>query len=245
VNPPEGEGFISFALYPAEGIAHDTEIRNYADIIFDLNEIIRTGTWVNTIDIEPPVTLVSPLDEVINDTVIHLQWQGSDPHAGIRGYDVYAAVNDSAFRLIAQNIQQEELTLYGEYGISYGFYVTATDHTGNQELKTALAETTTSLKALDLSAGDATVEPSLSLYPVPANDILTLEIRDPGSPENTIEILDPTGRVLQRKKRITETNPSFIELDVSGYSEGIYFIRVIDQAGERSTMPLLVVRMRP
>ena len=240
VNPPEGEGFISFALYPAEDIPNGTQIRNKAEIIFDLNEVIQTGTWVNTIDIEPPVTSVTPLDDILNDTVIHLQWQGSDPQSGIQGYDVYVSENDSAFKRIVRNLQSNEIMLYGKYGAQYGFYVTATDYAGNQEIKTALAETVTSLELENVTARDemeASNTPIISLYPVPVNDLLTLEIKNITGGKSEITIFDATGRFMQREKTNTGTHRFNLELDVSAYSNGVYYIQVVNEGGGRTMIP--------
>ena len=59
------------------------------------------------------------------------------------------------------------------------------------------------------------------LYPNPAMDILNIEL---GKTENgNIEIIDLMGRIIS-KESISNTN--FKQMNVSGLSKGIYFIRL-------------------
>ena len=58
LNPPEGQGSVSFTVDPVGSLPTGTEIRNQASIVFDLNEPIVTPEWLNTIDLEDPVSQV-------------------------------------------------------------------------------------------------------------------------------------------------------------------------------------------
>ena len=57
-------GFISFSIKAKTGLAPQTKIENYADIIFDFNDPVRTNTTFNVIyDVPPVVVNAVKLDE--------------------------------------------------------------------------------------------------------------------------------------------------------------------------------------
>ena len=53
-----GLGELSFDISLKPGLAHGTEIKNRAGIVFDTNDVIMTPTWTNTIDREKPTSRV-------------------------------------------------------------------------------------------------------------------------------------------------------------------------------------------
>ncbi len=55
VTKPEGEGHVNFTVRPKAGLAHGTEIRNSASIVFDANEAILTNELSYRIDAKAPV----------------------------------------------------------------------------------------------------------------------------------------------------------------------------------------------
>ncbi|MCB0680578.1 MAG: T9SS type A sorting domain-containing protein, partial [Saprospiraceae bacterium] len=61
-NEPASHGFVSFTIYPLEGLPENTVIANFADIYFDQNPPIRTNTTINTLVSEIPTatTEVNP-----------------------------------------------------------------------------------------------------------------------------------------------------------------------------------------
>ena len=57
-------GFVSFSIKAKTGLPTQTKIENYADIIFDYNDPVRTNTTFNTIyDVPPVVVNAVKLDE--------------------------------------------------------------------------------------------------------------------------------------------------------------------------------------
>jgi hypothetical protein len=54
-TPPEGQGSVSFTIFPADGSVNGDIIANSAEIFFDLNASILTGTWQNTIANGPSI----------------------------------------------------------------------------------------------------------------------------------------------------------------------------------------------
>lgn len=69
----------------------------------------------------------------------------------------------------------------------------------------------------------------LSIYPNPANDLLTIEIEGVDlTGLSKIEILDVTGRIVSTNSTLTTNKTS---IDVSAYETGIYFCRFISDDG--------------
>ena len=54
-NEPASHGFVEFSVWPAAGLAPQTQIDNFADIYFDYNPPVRTNTTTNRIYDLPPV----------------------------------------------------------------------------------------------------------------------------------------------------------------------------------------------
>jgi uncharacterized repeat protein (TIGR01451 family) len=63
-NKLGSNGFVSFSIKPKSGLAEKTKIENYADIIFDFNDPVRTNTTFNTIyDVPLTIDNAVKLDE--------------------------------------------------------------------------------------------------------------------------------------------------------------------------------------
>lgn len=71
------------------------------------------------------------------------------------------------------------------------------------------------------------------LYPNPATDVCNLKMENP---ENTIVVMDVTGRVVMET---TTINTTFYALDVSAFTPGLYFINVT--SGNESSTRMLSV----
>jgi hypothetical protein len=54
-NEPASHGYIQFSIKPKAGLPEKTRIENFADILFDYNEPVRTNTTFNTLYDLPPV----------------------------------------------------------------------------------------------------------------------------------------------------------------------------------------------
>ncbi|MBL0305629.1 MAG: T9SS type A sorting domain-containing protein [Chitinophagaceae bacterium] len=130
---PEGEGFVSFSVRPLANRPHLQQVMNTAKIVFDENAPIFTNVWKNTVDIEKPSSQVLPLPAVLNDTTFLLRWSGTDAHAGIMGYDIYAIINDTITRRILRNTPTDSIRINGAFGNTYKFFSVASDLVGNIE----------------------------------------------------------------------------------------------------------------
>lgn len=145
VTPPEGDGSVLFTINPKEGLLTGTEIRNKADIIFDTNEPIVTPEWLNTIDVDKPVSNVLPLDDTQSDPEFMVYWTGSDIGAGVKDYTIYVSEDGGSFSEWLTHTPETSSTYTGENGKSYAFYSVARDSTNHVEDIPDVPDTTTLL----------------------------------------------------------------------------------------------------
>jgi len=68
VNPPEGEGSVSFTVALRDPPIHGLMVRNNASIYFDANKPVITNYYANTFDLKPPTSQVTSLNLVGNVT---------------------------------------------------------------------------------------------------------------------------------------------------------------------------------
>jgi len=142
VNAPEGEGTTSFVVALQDGLSSGTEYRNRATIIFDLEAPIETPEWLNTIDVTPPTSQVSPLPAT-SCSAIPLLWSGSDAHSGIRGYDISFSEDGGPWTLWLAHRPGTSATFVGQAGHTYAFYSVARDAADNAEAPPASADAST------------------------------------------------------------------------------------------------------
>ena len=240
VQSPEGEGFISFAVRAKEDLDLGTRIENKASIIFDANEAIRTGTWLNVVDTESPVSFVDPLPEISTDTIIPVRFFGTDLYSGIRSYDLFVSEDGGDFEKIVSNLPSDTLTLTGENGKSYSFYVIATDRVGNVEHKTAFAESSTSVQLpthTGIHAGDL----SARLYPVPAGEILHLELGAWENDKLELAVYNSTGMLVYRRSVRVHPAGMIQDLDTSFLPDGSYILKISGSGHNSTSIPFNVI----
>jgi len=80
------------------------------------------------------------------------------------------------------------------------------------------------------------VVPQLSFYPNPVGDVLTMNSKQPGP--LTVRVFNLMGQQVWQMVGMIGT----IQVDVSRWSKGVYFVRVIDQ-GTQQVGKAVVVRM--
>ena len=158
-NPPEGEGSVSFSVELKAGTPSGTAIRNRALIIFDQNEPIDTGEWLNTIDNARPTSNVADLAPVQSSSSFTVNWYGTDVDSGVQNYSVYVSENGGEFTRWLSSVTQTSAVFTGQQGKTYGFYALARDNTGNVEdaKTTAEATTTINIAPTQIIAGPATL----------------------------------------------------------------------------------------
>ena len=143
VNPPEGDGVVTFTVRPKPNPATGTEIRNGARIVFDTNAPIDTPEWLNTIDNTRPTSSVLPLAASQSSTDFTVNWSGTDTGSGIAYYKIYVSENGSPFKIWLDGVNSTSALYPGQPNSNYGFFSLATDGARNEELPKVAAEATT------------------------------------------------------------------------------------------------------
>jgi len=143
VNPPAGDGSVSFTVQPQASVATGTTICNQASIIFDVNAPIDTPAWCNTFDTTLPTSQVGTLPATQPTTSFPVQWAGADQGAGIAGYTLFVSVNDGPYAAVEPETTGTTTIFTGEAGKQYAFYTVARDLAGNAELPPPTFDTRT------------------------------------------------------------------------------------------------------
>lgn len=145
VNPPEGDGSVLFTIMPKADLSTGTEIRNQAEIVFDVNEPVVTPRWLNTLDNTKPISHVLPLAAEQHTTDFLVEWSGTDGGAGVKNYTIYVSEDNGCFATWINNTSDTSGTFSGENGKTYAFYSIARDRTGNVEEVPIVAEAITTV----------------------------------------------------------------------------------------------------
>lgn len=148
-----GTGEVTYDIVLRQPLAEETEVKNRASILFDINEPILTPTWTNIIDATAPESRVTDVN-LLNDSTAAVSIEASDELSGPWRYDVYVQYGaGSSWWKAAENIPVDSVAEVRIYdGIDHGFYVVATDSAGNVERKEAEREY--SLRLSDRIRGD-------------------------------------------------------------------------------------------
>jgi len=143
VNPPAGDGGVSFTVKAKPLLPSGTQVCNDADIVFDTNPPIITPAWCNGIDRDPPQSAVAALPPVSSSTDIALSWNGSDVGSRIVEYQVFASTDGGPYELVVPGTLDTQATFSGVAGRSYAFYSVARDDAGNVEAAPPAPDATT------------------------------------------------------------------------------------------------------
>ena len=133
VNAPEGEGSLTFSIFPKDSLVTGTTISNKAYIYFDYNPVIPTPPWVNTIDATLPSSSMNTLPVISRDTTFMISWQGSDSESGAKLYDVMVSVNDNPYTPVLLASKFTNFKFIGKMDSIYKFYTVAYDSVYNKE----------------------------------------------------------------------------------------------------------------
>lgn len=228
-NKGEGEGFVSFSIALKPGFSTGTSIRNKALIYFDNNKPIVTNEYLNTIDVTAPQSRVNTLPAQTPDTSFTVKWSGSDAHAGIRGYDVYVAVNNGSFKRWHFDIAATEAVFTGQKDSTYRFYSIAKDYAGNSEAGKTGAEATVKIVPNAITPVDDINNPGLVFQvrpnPVAANAFVFLKL--PQAEDVSITLLDAHGRVVELvTKGMKAAGEHQLPLKHDALRRGIYLLKL-------------------
>ena len=163
-NGIEGQGAVVFSVLPKSGVITGTQITNQATVVFDANGPINTPTWLNTIDVTPPVSAIQSLPSTETAGCFTVSWSGTDVGSGITTYTNFVSDNGAPFTVWQTTHAAGSATYAGQAGHTYAFYSIATDGAGNSENKT-VADTSTSVSS---GAVSCALTMPLITWPVPA-----------------------------------------------------------------------------
>ena len=223
VNPPEGDGSVSFTVLPNQDLASGIELINEASIVFDTNEPILTGPWINTIDRTPPVSNIVSLDSLQTETTFNVQWTGVDDYSGIETYSIYVSENHGPFQLWLEDTTSNFAMFEGEESTHYAFFSIARDSVGNTERMKFDPEAETFLIPTSITDEDRSIPVDYELhqnYPNPFNPATTIHFALPEAGEVQLTVYDILGRK--------------VDTLVDGYKDAGYYEAVFD-AGHLSS----------
>jgi RHS repeat-associated protein len=160
--PPEdgtgiGKGHVSY-IVRAKALPHGAEIRNVAEIRFDINDVITTDQIepqnpaagidpakqaLSTVDaVAPASSVVALAPAVVPDFAVN--WSGSDSDSGVASYDVYVSEDGGGWSLWQSGTSDRFAVFHGTVGHTYAFYSVARDLAGNVQATPGGAQTSTS-----------------------------------------------------------------------------------------------------
>lgn len=222
-DAPNGEGFVLFSIMQKAGLEHLTELPIQASIIFDANAPILTNVHNNIIDLEAPTSSIDPVPSVVDNSLVTLHFTKSDAHSGVKSVDIYVSVNGDPFNFITST-DSDSLQMILEAGNTYAVYSVAKDYCNNYEENSGVAEITTTY-VTDVSNISSNI--ALNVYPVPADDRLSISMYIPNTSEVKFDISDIAGKQILVAENIGQTS-GFIkqEINTAELSQGVYLLRV-------------------
>ncbi len=168
--PPEdgtgrGRGHMSYTINAKPNLSTGTQIRNVAQISFDLLPSIATnqkdphnpaaGTdtnkeCLNTIDAGAPTSAVTPLPAQTSQFEFAVSWTGQDDAggSGVASFDIYVSTDHGLWTRWLSQTTNTSAVFAGEPSRRYAFCSLATDHMGNPESRALTEDAVTTVVAM-------------------------------------------------------------------------------------------------
>ena len=140
---PEETDNVLLAIKPMPDLPSGTEIRNTAEIQFDIFDPFLTNEVINIIDDQKPVSQMDSLPPVTTDTTFAISWTGVDSIGEIDNYTIFVSVDEGEWTEHFLRISDTTAIFSGKVGKTYSFISIAEDVAGNVEEKLPIAEATT------------------------------------------------------------------------------------------------------
>lgn len=145
-TPPEGEGFVAFAIKMNPDLPSGTQIKNKATIVFDVEKPLDTNEITVTIDRDAPESKVLPLPERQPRTAFDVRWEARDEVSGVDTVQLWVneeratgsrqvIIGERLFHLARRvaGSAQPQTRFQGKFGYRYRFYTRAIDVAGSAE----------------------------------------------------------------------------------------------------------------
>lgn len=228
VNPPEGEGYVTFSVDLIEGLKSGDKIDNKATIIFDLNKPITTNTWRNVLDKIAPVTKMIPIKYSIGDSLVNVSCNATDNEngAGPRKYSFFVSVNNEPFKLYGEtSLNTIQYPVSKKSKNTYRFYALTTDNVNNSETQVPQI---VELKSIPVANEKIEgINENIDIYPNPTSGIIILDLFVADRSELSVNIYSVTGELVKSQQTLwLEPGKQLIDSDISKLERGIYFIQV-------------------
>jgi hypothetical protein len=193
-----GQGSVLFNVTPKSSLTTGTQVSNTASVVFDANAAINTPTWLNTLDVDAPVSAVSALPATETATNgqanFTVNWSGTDKGSGISSYTIFVSDNGAALIPWLSGTTLTSSTYTGTTGHTYGFFSIATDAAGNIEvLKSAAEATTQVISTVTLTPTTTTLGTSNASVNVGTTVTFTAKVAPTtgtGTPTGTVTFVD-------------------------------------------------------
>ncbi len=202
VNPPEGEGFVTFSILPRPGVVVDgTRIENRATIVFDMNPPIMTNTVVNTFDLSPPAITLLPLPEEVNQDTLVVRWQAQDAGSGVARVFLFRAIDGGPFEQVATvSGGVDSVRIAVEPDRRYTFYALAQDFVGNTMQRRSNEVSTRVVIVSTEKTPEALPERFVldAIYPNPFRTHVTFRVGLPKQERVRLVVYDLLGREVGR-----------------------------------------------
>ncbi len=233
-DAPSGEGSVSYTIAPKKGLADGTQLRSRASIVFDTNEPILTNTWQNTIDAVKPVSHISA--KIYEDTLVVLEYSAYDAGSGVDYYNVYVSTDNGPWANVPGG-NATKVMLQGEAGKSYRFYVEAQDKAGNRDKKNALGEA-----VVKLPEGAGRQPGSLTIYPVPTNGLVNMELLVEQEQQVTITVHSAAGQQMSVLYNGKANGLLKVSRQLAHLPNGLYFVTAKGSNGLKVTKKLVIAK---
>ena len=152
----------------------------------------------------------------------------------LQQYNLYRSFDNTDYQLAA-SVPAVEGQLYYEYrdnladranDVYYrltAFYLADNGETCESDYAASLNDPELHYIAIDLTSTNEHLESSLKLYPNPTNGLITIELEG----LQKVMVYNALGQVLLNK----EANDDALQLDLSGFENGLYWVKVMTQNG--------------
>ncbi|MFA7138876.1 MAG: T9SS type A sorting domain-containing protein [Bacteroidales bacterium] len=220
IESPEGEGSVMYHINLKAPLTHQNSVAAKATIVFDFNAPLVTNTYMNTIDLEAPVSSVYAV-QLAGENLYELFWQGEDSESGVHYYNIYWAEGSGDYSLWRNNTERLSDTLRIAPGVSYKFFAQAVDYLGNEEPYKGYAEQVLGTQTF------GTQKVHFSLVPNPASRRTSLRLNLPAPDEVTVRLFAMDGRMLFTSGTLPGERGTFqLDLNLTAFRPGIYNVSV-------------------
>lgn len=223
-------GFVQFSIKPKAGLAEKARIDNFADIIFDYNEPVRTNTTTNILyDLPPVVDNAVRLNEkgvvFLKPTITSFTpaQAGSGEQITIKGSNYQRVVTDNIVRIngiqaTVVSASETELVVLVPQAVTAG-----------KVSVTTLGGTAVSEVDFVLGSEQPQWSRAIRVYPNPSQGKFTVDLSGSATVIDGIEVVNALGQ------KIVSQNVSKarlkLELDLTAYGSGMYLLVVKSATG--------------